>query len=138
VDYDERRAVLDRTASLPAAEVWARHQDRGAPKLWLIRRALQVRRQHLDAFGPHGAYAPLEIGGAGADGLFGFVRANRVATVVPRLTLCRDRTDAVIALPAGRWEHALTGARLPDSRVPATALFADFPVALLFRLKDQR
>jgi (1->4)-alpha-D-glucan 1-alpha-D-glucosylmutase len=91
VDFARRRRLLAEVARAGPGEVLAR-MDEGAPKLWLIRRALDVRRRRPRAFGPGpaGAYTPLEPQGERAKHVVAFARGageGEVVTVVPRLVL---------------------------------------------------
>jgi (1->4)-alpha-D-glucan 1-alpha-D-glucosylmutase len=137
VDPDNRRAVdfalrarlLDEAATLSAADAWARPGE-GVPKLWLVRRLLELRSRRPDPF--RSSYRPLGAHGARAGDLVAFVRGEAVASVVP----CRPRPpggwgDTHLALPDGRWvgldgvEHA--------GEVGVAALLERFPVAVLER-----
>lgn len=123
VDPDNRHDVAPR-GPLPAAmpPPPAGIDDDGASKLWLIREALALRARRAADFA--GAYTPL----AAAAHLIAFVRGEGVVVVAPRWT-CADRGDAAVELPPGAW-RGLDGVVHAGS---ATALFANFPVALLER-----
>jgi (1->4)-alpha-D-glucan 1-alpha-D-glucosylmutase len=134
VDYALRHRLLGELEGLKVAAVMAR-ADEGLPKLWLITRALALRRRRPAAFGPEGTYTPLAVEGPGADHVVAFSRGGEVATVVPRLLLKRrgEWGDTRVVLPAGEWRNELTGEDVPGGAVPAARLFASFPVALLAR-----
>ncbi len=110
--------------------------DEGAPKLWLTQRALAVRRAHPEAFGPEGDYHPLTAAGERAGHVVGFVRADRVAVVVPRLVLGMAAAggwgDTSVELPAGQWDDALTDV-VSEGSVRVGELLGRFPLALLVR-----
>jgi (1->4)-alpha-D-glucan 1-alpha-D-glucosylmutase len=92
VDPDNRRPV--------PAEV---HRA-DTPRATVIRTALGVRRDVMDAFGPDGGYEPLDLG----DDVIGFVRGGRVATLVPRFPL-RARPDVDDVDLPGAWDDVLPG-----------------------------
>ena len=134
VDYERRRLLLDASRRLTAAQAWD-CRDEGVPKLWLVRRALQLRERRPEAFGPHAAYEVLHATGEGAACAVAFARGGQVLTVVPRLVRTIASTgwsDTRLELPDGRWrdldgaEHA--GTALVDDLLRA------FPVTLLERV----
>jgi (1->4)-alpha-D-glucan 1-alpha-D-glucosylmutase len=69
--------------------------------------------------------------------LLAFLRGDQLLAVVPRFTLTVDGEwgDTCLSLPSGLWWNAFTGESHSRMVVP-TALFADFPVAVLLR-EDQ-
>ena len=147
LDYDALPALLDRVeaelereggAIAGLLDTW---QD-GAVKMALTWRALQLRRRLPELF-THGGYQPLEAGGARAEHVCAFARTlggQAVLVAVPRLVgglgERPDWGDTALALPEGLagtgWRNVLTGAALDaTARLPASALFDGFPVALL-------
>src|SRR5207253_5481938 len=62
VDYELRRKLLGEAEQVSAEDAWQRPQQ-GLPKIWLIRRAMQVRQQFPEAFGVSGDYQPVAIEG---------------------------------------------------------------------------
>jgi (1->4)-alpha-D-glucan 1-alpha-D-glucosylmutase len=134
VDYNARRRILAELLDLGPDDVLARMDD-GAPKLWLIRRALAVRREQPALFGPGADHRPLEAQGPRASNVIAFVRGGRAVTIAPRLVLgLGDPPDwraTRLTLPPGRWRSALTGAPVAGGMTEVDALLADFPVALL-------
>ena len=133
VDYDLRRRLLDETREMTASQAWSR-RDEGVPKLWLVRRALELRKRRPAAFGPDGDYRALRPTGERAPAAVAFARGEEVVTVVPRLLRHVAEVgwgDTAVRLPEGRWrgldgvEHA--GAPL------VRELFDAFPVAILER-----
>ncbi|GAC1652989.1 MAG: malto-oligosyltrehalose synthase [Candidatus Dormibacteraceae bacterium] len=134
VDYALRRGLLGELDNLTAADAW-RRADEGLPKLLVVQRALQVRRQRPDAFGPGARYDVLPVTGPRAEHAVAFLRGGQVATVVPRLVmrLGGDWLGTTISLPQGEWRNDLTGAALPGGEVEMGGLLAEFPVALLTR-----
>jgi (1->4)-alpha-D-glucan 1-alpha-D-glucosylmutase len=132
VDYETRARLLGQLGRATVEQVVARSEE-GLPKLYLISRALELRRRLPEAFGPKGRYEPLAIAGQKAQHVLGFLRWGVVATVVPRLVmgLADDWSDTTIELPAGSWTNRLTGDRTAGGRVRAADLLGRFPVALL-------
>lgn len=133
VDYDARRAALERCGHASVADVMARIDD-GEPKLWLIARTLRLRAQHPAWFGRAAAYRPLVAQGARTSHLLAYQRGERVIVAVPRftLTLAGDWRDTHLRLPEGKWINHFTGTVVPED-APAVELFGEFPVALLVR-----
>ncbi|MGH2381697.1 MAG: malto-oligosyltrehalose synthase [Candidatus Limnocylindria bacterium] len=131
VDYEARRRLLADIRQLGPADAWSQ-RDEGLPKMWLIRRALELRARRASAFGAASTYEPLMARGAEADAVVGFVRGSDVITVVPRLVRRIERLgwgDTVVDLPSGSWTE-LDGSVLRGS-VPLGELFSPFPVAIL-------
>ena len=134
VDFGRRHDLLERVRSADVGSVWP-DDGSGRAKLWLLWRALDVRRCHADAFVGRYARVPAE-GGAG-DYVVAYVRGDQVATVVPRFPL-RLRRDGgwrstTVRLPAGRWADRLGGGDDHEGVVEVAALLRSFPVALLVR-----
>lgn len=124
VDYDQRRRLLGGLRDAPAVD------DSGAAKLHVVATALRLRREHPDWFLSADSYQPLDAGPSA----LAFLRADRVATVVPLRALALQRTgwgEDSVALPPGAWRDLLTGRPTTSNRL--ADLLADFPVALLMR-----
>jgi (1->4)-alpha-D-glucan 1-alpha-D-glucosylmutase len=134
VDFARRQRLLGELEGLPLSAVVAR-ADEGLPKLFLITRALALRRARPGPFGPDGAYTPLEVEGPASDHVVAFSRGGDVVTVVPRFVLKRrgEWGDTRVALPAGTWRNALTGEDVDGGPAPVGRMLARFPVALLAR-----
>jgi (1->4)-alpha-D-glucan 1-alpha-D-glucosylmutase len=135
VDYELRRRLLaDLKGGMTPEEILAR-MDEGLPKLWLIHRGLQLRRQLPEAFG--GDCEPLRVSGPRADHAAAFLRGGAVAAVAPRLLLRLggDWGETTLELPAGTWRNELTGEEVEGGPQPLAGLLARFPVALLARWK---
>jgi (1->4)-alpha-D-glucan 1-alpha-D-glucosylmutase len=130
VDYELRRRLLGEMKTMTPEQVWMRIDD-GLPKLWLIRQALEARRQRL--FSPGDSYRALFPRGAKSDHVIAFARGARSVTVVPRLLLklAGEWGDTAIELPPGIWRNALTGDKNKGGKIRMTDLFKRFPVALL-------
>ncbi len=126
VDFAERRRLLNECTGVP--EDW----DRGRPKLWMIQRALRVRRTHAASFeGPH---QPISARGTRLSHLIAYLRGDEVLVAVPRftLTLGGDWGDTALTLPPGTWRNVFTET-MHTGDIPAADLFSAFPAALLTR-----
>jgi (1->4)-alpha-D-glucan 1-alpha-D-glucosylmutase len=134
VDFALRQRRLGELDQLGADGAWGRAED-GLPKLLVVQRALQLRRQRPDLFGPAGSYRPLAGEGARARHLVAFVRGGEAVTVVPRLvlTLAGDWAGTELELPPGSWRNELTDESIAGGRQPVAGLLERFPVALLVR-----
>ena len=138
VDYPLRRKLLSELAGLSAAAVMAR-VDEGLPKLLVVHRTLQLRKEQPEWFGPAAAYSPLEARGSGAERVVAFLRGNDVVTVAPRWSFeagvgSKAWTDTALDLPRGRWKCRLSGDEFETGEVRLAALLKSFPVALLTRV----
>ena len=140
VDWERRRRLLERARDARAADVWPEPEGGGAAglaKLWLLHRALAVRRAHADAFS--GRALGLRAQGPARRHVLGLSRGDQVVGVVPRfpIALARDGgwRDTAVELPPGEWEDALVPERAWSgaSPVPVDDLLDAFPVALLTR-----
>jgi (1->4)-alpha-D-glucan 1-alpha-D-glucosylmutase len=135
VDYGLRRRLLDDLKrGMATKEILARGNE-GLPKLWLIHQGLQLRRRSPEAFGPEGAYEPLQAAGARAEHVVAFSRGGAVAAVAPRLPirLQGDWQGTTLQLPPGSWRDELNGGEVEGGPRPVADLLARFPVALLAR-----
>ena len=157
VDYAMRSRLLQEFGTISAAddpaEAVAALRERpedGRLKLWVIWRALQLRRERPALFAC-GDYRPLLPRGERARHVIAFARAHEVgtvATVAARLyaglRIDPDQppvgniwADTVVDLPsppsAGRWRDVLTGRCFAAGAepVPLAELLAVLPVALL-------
>jgi len=139
VDYDERRRILGELQNgMEPEEMVLRIADRldaGLPKMWCISTALTLRRDHPECFGQEGSYAPLVAEGPKRQHVVAYMRAGRVATVVPRWTLKLGASwsSTTVELPEGSWKNLLTGDMLQGGRLRVQALLRRFPVALLMK-----
>jgi (1->4)-alpha-D-glucan 1-alpha-D-glucosylmutase len=133
VDFELRRRLLAETKQLPVEEIVAR-MDEGLPKLWVIRRALELRRLHPEIFTSED-YLPLIAYGEKAVHVIAFSRLGHVVAVAPRLvlTLAGDWSDTLLDLMRGQWLNMLTGDRVEGGRVSIGGLLEKFPVALLWK-----
>lgn len=130
VDFQCRRRLFAQLESMAqpglvdVSRIMAR-ADEGLPKLWVIRQALGLRSRL-------GRYAPLSLSGRSAERAIAFARGD-VVVVAPRLPVLPEGwSDTSVALPDDIVRHnILTAERIAGSRIPLSALFAKFPVALL-------
>jgi (1->4)-alpha-D-glucan 1-alpha-D-glucosylmutase len=138
VDFALRERLLTELEGLSAAEILSR-SDEGLPKLWVIRQALHLRRDHADWLGPQGEYRPLHLTGGKAGHGVAFLRGEGVAVLVPRLVhaLGGDWGDTVLHLPPGHWRNMLTEEAVDGGEAPVASLLGSFPVALLVREEDR-
>ncbi|MBI3879629.1 MAG: malto-oligosyltrehalose synthase [Verrucomicrobia bacterium] len=136
VDFGLRCRLLSGLPSLKAEAAWRRRSE-GVPKLFLIQRALNLRRRNPDWFA-RGNYEPILARGRKADHVVAFSRAGHAVTVVPRLILGvkGDWADTALDLLPGEWRNEFTDEHLRSASVNLAELFQKFPVALLTRKED--
>jgi len=133
VDYCRRAELLKEMQSLNVVQVLERG-DEGLPKLWVVHKALLLRKEHPDWFGPGADYAALAIEGTERERVIAYRRGERVLTVVPRWSLeAKAWGETAVDVPGGRWRNRLTGAECEGGRVLVGELLKTFPVALLVR-----
>jgi (1->4)-alpha-D-glucan 1-alpha-D-glucosylmutase len=125
VDFTARATILARLGAPPPID------ETGAAKLWLVSRALRLRRDRPDLFT---GYAPIRALGPASDHVVAFDRGGAV-TVAARLPvrLARDGgwRDTTLALAAAHTD-VLTG-RSWSGAVRVADLLDVLPVALLVR-----
>ena len=133
-DFDLRRRLLADLKNATPEQVMERIDD-GAPKLWLIRNALALRKRHPEWFGPQAGIEPIEARGARREHVVAFMRGDSVIAIAPRLVtkLASDWRDTEVELPRGDWTNHLTGERLRGGPTRLANLMRRFPVALLAR-----
>ena len=139
VDYAARRTLLDEAERLDV-DVLGERLDEGLPKLLVTARALRLRRERPELFGPDGAYTPLRARGPKAEHVVAFLRGNGAVTVAPRLVLGLGGTwdGTTLDLPGGPWINVLTGDTHPGGQEQVIDLLERFPVALLARERSER
>jgi (1->4)-alpha-D-glucan 1-alpha-D-glucosylmutase len=132
VDFEQRRKLLQEMKGMSAEAVLGQMEE-GLPKLWTIHHALETRAAYPQCFGPDGRYEPIVANGPGSDHVVAFLRGDRIATVVPRLTVVvRDGWgDTRLELPSGRWRNVLSGVDVSGGECRIGDLLSQFPVALL-------
>ncbi len=133
VDYALRQSLLNELKQGMPPEEIMRRAESGLPKLWVAHCALIMRRDHPEWFGQDASYEPLAANGVKAAHVVGFVRAGRVAVIVPRWNLKRGDSWAgsTIDVPESSWRNVLTGDFLRGGRLRIQSLLTRFPVALL-------
>jgi (1->4)-alpha-D-glucan 1-alpha-D-glucosylmutase len=137
VGWDRRRLLLRTARGAGVEDVWPESVT-GLPKLWLLHRALGVRRSHPDAFA--GGYEPVLAEGPAADHVVAFHRGDGetgVVVVVPRHPIRLEREggwrSTEVVLPDGAWHDVLAERPTWRGAVPVQDLLGPFPVALLVR-----
>lgn len=136
VDPDNRRPVNygRRQAALGRIDSGIDPVDLSEMKLLVTTRALRLRREIPEAFGPQGSYRALHAG----PHLLGHVRGERVAVLAlraPHGVSAATMGGERIEIGAGRWVDELTGRALDvgEAGLAMTEAFVDAPVALLVR-----
>jgi (1->4)-alpha-D-glucan 1-alpha-D-glucosylmutase len=131
VDFDVRRAVLDRVLAGERPVLTPRVDDPGHAKLLVTQTALTLRRHQPHRFT---TYRAVEAGGPSARHVLAFDRggALTVATRLPVGLAERGWADTVLTLPDGQWADLLTGREYAGD-AQLHELLADHPVALLIR-----
>ncbi len=138
IDFERRRSLLDQLAGMPVEHV-ASAMDEGLPKLFVIRRALELRRRRFNCFGPGASYAPLYAEGPGAAHVIAFQRdGGDIITAVPRLmSMAGDSLhDTHLTLPPGNFTDVLSGKRYSGQVSSLSELWQPLPVALLERERE--
>jgi (1->4)-alpha-D-glucan 1-alpha-D-glucosylmutase len=137
VDYALRRKLLKEMAEMGVNQVMERREE-GFPKLWLVHRALQLRNEHPEWFGAEAAYMPVTAEGPQSERVIAYLRGENVLTIAPRWSHgAGDWGDMAIQVPDGQWSNRLTGMDVAGGRVRLGDLLAEFPVALLTRVKSE-
>ena len=104
--------------------------------------ALQLRNAHPEWFGGEAAYTPVYAEGAKKEHVVAYLRAGRVAAVVPRwnqklgIAPRGFPSATVLTLPEGHWRSQLAGEMIDGGRLRIQNLLARFPVALLVKDGD--
>ena len=135
VDYESRDSMLaELEAGMGIDEIMGR-MDSGMPKLWVLYKALHLRREKPEWFGSKAAYVPLAVDGAKREHLIAFSRGDSVAVVAPRwnVRLGSGFGSTTVELPLGNWTNVFTGEMVHGGSTRAQQLFRRFPVALLAR-----
>jgi (1->4)-alpha-D-glucan 1-alpha-D-glucosylmutase len=141
VDFSLRRQLLtelDDPDQDDPGDVWATEDGTGRSKLLLVSRALRLRRDHPDWFGPGATYQPLDVEGPASKHTVAFGRTGGAVTIVPRLPITLERDggwrDTAVVLPPGRFRSALTDkpqSHTWEGLVNLADVLAGFPAALL-------
>jgi (1->4)-alpha-D-glucan 1-alpha-D-glucosylmutase len=128
VDFALRRGLLERLSELPAAAVMAEWKA-GWPKLWLLKRLLDLRRR-LPRLFEQAAYRGLAVEGAGEQHVLAFEReldGEAIIVVVPRLVLGMTVADGA-GLRLNADVFAQTRLNLPASMESAFSWLEGGPV----------
>lgn len=142
VDYKTRCSMLNELERGVEVDEIVRRMDSGLPKLWVAYRALHLREAHPEWFGAEAAYGPLYAEGSKKEHVVAYLRAGRVATIVPRWNVKLGAAPrgfpatATLDLPHGGWKNLLTGDSVNGGRVRIQSLLERFPVALLVKEVD--
>ena len=109
--------------------------DSGMPKLWVLYKALHLRREKPEWFGSEAAYVPLSAEGPKQAHLIAFSRGDSVAVLAPRwnVKLGSGFGSTTVELPQGKWTNIFTGETVNGGSMRVQQLFRRFPVALLVR-----
>lgn len=134
VDFESLRSLMGEMKSLSAEEIWARRES-GMPKMYVIQKTLQLRRQMPEAFGPEGEYQQLPARGSKAQHAIIYMRGRKIVTIAPRLVigLGGDWENTAVTLPDDTWQELLTGAQFIGGVIQLADVLSTFPVALLVR-----
>jgi (1->4)-alpha-D-glucan 1-alpha-D-glucosylmutase len=145
VDYQKRSDFLDEGSAVSQIKTLLENYTSGKAKLYVIFKALQVRRRLKSLF-EEGAYVPLIAEGALKEHVFAFMRKKEgdvCVVVVPRFmanlltpfSWRLDWKDTTIKMPTdapSTWIEEFTGSRIHASgRFSIKEVLAGFPVALL-------
>ncbi len=149
VNYKKREQYLAEVSELKASSVKGLLEDcvSGKAKLYLIFRALQVRREFKTLF-EQGAYVPLAVEGELAEHVFSFMRSGSssfVVAVIPRFLAGLlepsgawgvDWKDTRLILPSDAptiWKEAFTDSEVHTASgcMRVCEVLGGFPVALL-------
>ena len=123
INFSDYQTLLQDIKECSPKQVCER-MDEGAPKLWLIHKILQIRKQHPEIF--LGEYTPIHV----SNHVICFMRSQRLMTVAPRFVMNKGWKKTFIELPEGVWTNVLTGKKSSPS---VEELFSEFPVALLMK-----
>jgi (1->4)-alpha-D-glucan 1-alpha-D-glucosylmutase len=160
VDYDRRRSLLDEIARLPevpgdALRPLVASVADGRAKLYVIWRLLQLRKAH-EALFREGNYTAVRATGQQGKHVLAFARrhgGDTLVTVAPRLVAGLGVRPGSTPCDAGLWGEArlelpflengtvlrelFSGRELTvaDGAIPMSAAVAQFPVAVLLRIR---
>ncbi len=135
IDYAIREAMLAELHAGVSVDEIMKSMDSGMPKLWVIYKALHLRRDHPEWFGESAAYTPLPAEGSKQAHLIAFCRGEQVAVLAPRwnVRLGGGFGSTTVELPAGPWTNLLSGEAVSGGKSRVQNLLQRFPVALLVR-----
>jgi len=132
VDFSTLRRMLSGLKDMAAGDV-LRRMDEGFPKMWVLKKVLELRKERSLIF-EKGAYSPLELKGSRAEHAAAFLRGEEILTLVPRNPLRNTGKweDTRVELPEGDWHNRFTGQTF-KREAALQEVWTDFPVALLTR-----
>jgi (1->4)-alpha-D-glucan 1-alpha-D-glucosylmutase len=160
LDFIKRQRFLEEVQNLDPSGVQGilDNFDDGKVKIYLINRALEIRRKNRDLF-QNGAYIPLKVKGTLSTNLIAFCRRNKTScavivaprfitrlTKMKRLPLGDVWNDTSVCLPQGVskvWKENFTGQSMVSKRLDNDEgfyvgdLLQTFPVALLIQGEPQ-
>lgn len=133
VDFELRRRLLSEMKMLSPEEILER-MNQGLPKLYVIHKSLELRKQMPDIFNS-GDYRPLYAEGPRKSHVLAFSRGEKVITVVPRfiISLEGEWGHTWVEIPEGQWINRLTGHRIMGGKRPVIDIMSFFPVAVITR-----
>ncbi|KAA1397917.1 malto-oligosyltrehalose synthase [Aeromicrobium ginsengisoli] len=130
VDYDLRREMLARfdEGLVPELDV------SGATKLFVVQRALTLRRDRPELFE---GYRSLSADGPAAAHALAYARSEDLVVVGTRLPVGLEAAggwgDTTLTLGEGEWTDLITGATIAGGVAELSAVLTRYPVALLVR-----
>jgi len=135
IDYEIRQSLLSELQSGLGLDEIMERMETGLPKLWVIYKTLQLRRQHPEWFSESSDYVPLSLEGSKQVHLVAFRRGESVAVLAPRwnVKLAGAFGATTVELPSGRWTNLFSSEVFDGEKVRAQNLFRRFPVALLVK-----
>jgi (1->4)-alpha-D-glucan 1-alpha-D-glucosylmutase len=127
VDFTQRQSMLDRIDSSPEPPPVGAD---GAAKLWVVSRALRLRREYPDLFA---SYHAVTAEGPAADHVVAFDRSGAI-TVATRLPVGLGRAGGwgTTSIDVGPVSDVISGRRF-SGPIQLAELLADYPVAMLVR-----
>lgn len=131
VDFKLRHRLLAQAATIHSVAAW-NHRNEGLPKLWMLRRVLNLRARRADLFAGSVQFLPAH--GVKAEHVVAFTSGEHLMTILPRfiLKLKNDWAGTRLTLPCGNWYNQFTG-DVFSGTVNVETIFQAFPVALFTR-----
>ncbi|WP_051452013.1 malto-oligosyltrehalose synthase [Actinospica robiniae] len=145
VDFGHLRELLDKADADAEGDSAAEARGGALAKILVTSRALRLRRERPEFFGPEASQTPLFAIGPAAGHAVALLRGENVATVGTRLPAALERfggwRDTALPLPPGTWRCRLSGrAYRVDAQsgvgLPLAWLTEHLPVALLVREEE--
>lgn len=137
VDFQKLQLLLRKLDSGECRNI-LRNYEEGLPKLFVIKRILELRRQ-CHVFNEPGSYRPIEILGSYAENIIAFGRGCRIVVVVPirRLEIGKGWDNTRLILEDGEWRNIFSEKFFKGGTHKIRDLLKDFPVAVLVRDHDK-